>query len=594
VNAVVVTASRRPQKLSDAVVTTELISHDEIVRSGAQDLNGILTRHLGVQPEVAVFASGGVQVQGLNSERVAVLIDGEPLTGRIDGQLDLARIPASAIDHIEIVKGPQSTLYGSAAMGGVINVITRDAYTNTPHFTGDVVAGSLDRFDANAALRGGIGNVRGLFGLGRRQFDIQPGHTTQAGARERRWDTDGKVHWSATPDASFEAALLATTEDQRWQGGPLYFFSDNDQINGHLSASITHGRQHFTPTLYYSTFSHLSRQATLPEPVSDSGDHEHETLFKGEVVYNVELPKGFLDAGAEVRRDGLTTDRIRNNAKSLYTTEPYAQYTLDIGPWSIVPGARMTYSQAWGNHFTPKIAVLYHPVPSVALRVSAGAGYRAPDFKELYLSFFNLAAGAMYRVVGNPSLRPETSTNVTGGVEWTSQSSFARVQVYNNNFDRFIETELVGDSSNIAQYTYNNIDNGITRGVDLEAGTTLGRVALDGSYSYLDAFQRGTNLPLLNRTKNTARLSADYTFPFALRTSVTGLYTGRTPTERAADSSSINRSSYLHIDANIRHTIAHGLDAQAGVQNALRAQPAQWPGPTGRQWYAGLAVDKAF
>ena len=116
-DAMVVTASRRLQRVSDAPVTTEVISRVEIERSGAQDLNALLTQYVGVQPEPSVAGSGGVQIEGMSSQHVLLLVDGQPIVGRIDGELDLSRVPAWMVDHVEVIKGPLSTLYGSSAMG---------------------------------------------------------------------------------------------------------------------------------------------------------------------------------------------------------------------------------------------------------------------------------------------------------------------------------------------------------------------------------------------------------------------------------------------------------------------------------------------
>ena len=593
-DAVVVTASRRSQKISDAAVTTELISHDEIARSGAQDLQAVLVQHLGVQPEPAVFASGGVQIQGLSSERVLVLVDGQPLNGRIDGQLDLSRIPASLIERIEVVKGPQSTLYGSAAMGGVVNVITREPLSTQTRATANVIGGSEGRLDANASLAGGTGEVRWLGGFGRRELDVQPGRSDQSAARERRWDGNGKLRWSPSANVVVEGSALTLSEDQRWGEGPLFYFSNNDQLSSRIGATIVHGSSTFSPTLYYSGFNHLSRAATLSEPVSDSGDVTHERLLKAELAYSAALGANVLDAGTEVKREGLETDRILGGSRTLYTVEPYAQLTINAGPLSIVPGARVSRSDQWGTHVSPKLAALVHLTPSVALRLSVADGFRAPDFKELYLRFLNTVAGGAYVVNGNPSLSPESSRNLSGGLEWSGSRGYARFQAYRNNFHDFIEAALVGDSSGTTVYAYRNVDNGVTQGVDVEGGVTVDRLALDAAFAYLDAYDRGTGQPLLGRAPRTARLGAEYELPSAVRASLVALYTSSAPVDVSSTGVVTRQGSYAHLDARLARRILDGLDAELGVMNLFDARPANWPGPVDRAFYAGLTLDRAF
>jgi outer membrane receptor for ferrienterochelin and colicins len=354
-----------------------------------------------------------------------------------------------------------------------------------------------------------------------------------------------------------------------------------------------HGTQRWTPSIFYSTFSHLSRQATIPEPVSDSGGESREILLNGEFAYNGQFGDNFLDAGVQVKRELLNTDRIAGGEKVLYTTEPYAQFTAVFGKLSLVPGIRFTYSDQWGTHVTPKLAALIHVTPAVALRMSVGAGYRAPDFKELYLLFLNSVSTGTYIVRGNPDLRPETSRNVTGDVEWTGPRSYARLQLFYNTFDQFIETALVGDSSGIAVYTYNNVDQGITRGVDVQGGVSWGRLDLDGAYEYLDAFQRHTHLSLLGTARHSGRLTADYRWPWQIKSTTTVMYTGRAPLTREANET-IERDVYVRYDMRLARPVWRGIDVQIGAQNVFNTHPDGWPGPTDRQIYAGVTFGRSL
>src|SRR5690606_21819321 len=126
-DALVVTASRRLERLADTPVTTELITRRDIEEARVSDLSTLLTQRLGIQLEGGHPAGEGVMLQGLGSERVLILLDGQPVVGRISGTIDISRLPTSMVERVEVVKGSQSSLYGSDAMGGVVNVITRTA-----------------------------------------------------------------------------------------------------------------------------------------------------------------------------------------------------------------------------------------------------------------------------------------------------------------------------------------------------------------------------------------------------------------------------------------------------------------------------------
>ena len=122
---VVVTAARREQRLADAVPSIEVIGRADIERSGASDLASVLTEQSGIVLQGGHPAGAGAMLQGIGSERVLVLLDGQPMTGRLSGVFDISRIPVSVVERVEVMKGPQSTMYGTEAMGGVINIITR-------------------------------------------------------------------------------------------------------------------------------------------------------------------------------------------------------------------------------------------------------------------------------------------------------------------------------------------------------------------------------------------------------------------------------------------------------------------------------------
>jgi outer membrane receptor for ferrienterochelin and colicins len=173
--AVVVTAARREQRLSDAVVETSLIDASELRRSGSPDLAQVLAEQSGLQLDGGTPAGAGVQLRGFDSRRVLVLIDGQPLVGRVDGNFDLSRLPVSMVERVEIVKGPQSTLYGSEALGGVINVITHRA--DSPGWSAGLTsgAGTQGRLEGGADFRWRRGTVGVSMDGGGRGIELAPG-----------------------------------------------------------------------------------------------------------------------------------------------------------------------------------------------------------------------------------------------------------------------------------------------------------------------------------------------------------------------------------------------------------------------------------
>ena len=586
-DALVVTASRRAQRLADAPVATEVVTRREIEQAGTSDLSAVLVQRLGIQLEGGHPAGEGVMLQGLGSERVLVLVDGQPQVGRTSGQIDLSRIPTSLVERVEVLKGPQSSLYGSEAMGGVVNVITRAPAAGRWDAGVSLAAGTQARADASTTLRGTLGGVSYLASAGRRRTELTPGRAAEEGALAERWDGLLKAGWSATPSLRLEGSAMLLDERQRWRDGQVFTFADNRQWNARLGAEWGRGAHRVAPSLYATEFVHLSRRATAPRPVDGTGEEERQRLLEGEILYNAALGPHALDFGVEARREEILSDRVQGGGRTLHTVEPFAQATWVRGAVQLVPGARLAWSEQWGSHFTPRVAALFRPLPALALRGSVGRGYRAPSFKELSMEFLNLGAGSGYAVRGNPELRPERSTNATVGAEWTPGAAYVRGQLFHNRFTDFIETRLDGDSAGIALYTYGNVARGFTRGAEVEGGVSVGRVRVEGGYAFLQARESGSGDPLLGRPAHSGRVLLEYTPRAGPRGALSGVYTGRTPLRRGAAGVE-EREGYLRFDASLAQPLPRGLELSLGARNLLNARPDEWAGYTGRHLYVEL------
>ncbi len=584
--AVVVTASRRMQKLKDAPVATELITRRDIEQTGGSDAAAVLLERTGIELEGGHPAGNGAMLQGFGAERVLVLLDGQPLVGRMSGSFDLTRIPAGMLERVEVVKGPQSTLFGSDALGGVINLITRE--TNQPlAASAEVTSGTQDRLDVSGRLHGAVGDASFLIDAGHREIGLTPGLARDAGANNAQWDVLLKGGMAFSPNARVEASALLVDESQRWQTGQLFSFADNVQRAGRLTSSL-HVRGHtFTPTIAASEFRHTPARSSTEE-ITVPGITEKQQLREVELLHSFAAGKLVLDNGVEMRDELLVSPNIQGGERSLSGLDAYTQLTWSVGRLDLVPGVRLSTSEAWGTHWTPRVAVLYRASESVVLRASVGSAYRSPAFKELFMSFLNLGAGVGYVVRGNEQLSPESSTNISLGAEFIRPRYYARVQLFHNRFSDFIETQVAGDSAGLTVYSYGNIADGITRGGEVEVNTSWKAARFEIGYSYLDTHDNATGGVLLGRPAHTGRMTAGYTFASGTRVSATAIHTGATPMQRTEDTL-LTRDAYTRLDTRIAHALPYGLELSIGVNNLTDTTPALWPGYTGRQVYVGAS-----
>jgi outer membrane receptor for ferrienterochelin and colicins len=220
--------------------------------------------------------------------------------------------------------------------------------------------------------------------------------------------------------------------------------------------------------------------------------------------------------------------------------------------------------------------------------MSAGTGYRAPDFKELYLSFQN--ESAQYAVQGNLDLRPEHSQNVAGGLEWAADRVYARGQVFHNELRDFIETRVVSPEGAPLVFQYGNVDDGSTSGADLEAGVVWPRLRLESGVGLLRTRDHARGTELLGRPPLSARLGATLTSRFA-RMSLTQLFTGRTAMTRDEASGGVSdwRDAFVRTDVRIALPRRWGAEPALGIDNLFDNQPARWATATARHMYVTLA-----
>ena len=587
---VVVTAAKREQTLADVVVTTEVVSKEDIVRTGASDLGSALASHSGVELQSGVPAGVGVMLQGLGGARLLVLLDGQPLPGRIGGDFDVSRIPTAMVERVEIVKGPQSTLYGTDAMGGVVNIITRHSPDGRQSAGASAIVGSRNRRDGSVFAGGTRGALSVRGDLGHRSLETTPGRTDERGALSTRIDGAANVKWQASTSTAIEASMLALDERQRWLGGTLYNFADNQQVSGRLGGewSMNNGAR-LRATSFASVYDHLSRASSQPQPIrGDTGQRQVQRLFQEELAYTLPFKGHVVDLGLLVRRDDIDSQRIPGGRRGVTTIEPLAQLEAAITPkLSVIGGSRLSRSDRWGTRVTPRIALRYRPVASFSVRASLGNGFRAPDFRELYMRFSNDAVG--YAVIGKENLRPESSRNAMLGTEWVGEAAWLRTQLFWNEFDDFIETHIVSAPNAPPVYEYGNLADGFTRGLELEGGLSIGSTRAEAGYTLLRTGDRATGRPLLGRARNVARASLSHRLPFAIRLSATGVYTGRAPMTRG-DAGAIAgwRDAYPRLDLRVARAITSGADMSVSVENVLDRRPAEWAGFVGRQLFAGL------
>lgn len=505
---VVVTGTRTPKPLKEVAVLTRVISQDDIAQVNPINLQNLLEYEMpGLQFGTA-HGSGLPQLkfQGAAGGYVLFLVDGERLAGEgSSNNIDYERIDVDNIERIEVVKGPMSTLYGSQAMGGVVNIITRDA--NRP-FTGNVSARFGNKDEQKYSVSAGTkqGRFSSYTSLSYRFRDAYTVVDREPAVSETH-RPDGTVVYDTT-----EKSISSVKGFEVWQMSQKFGYSFTDRFKVALSGSyynnhlqtVAQGKDQdvystytVNPRLYYTIgdnqlldFSYLlenyEKKVVYQQAPTDKelGDFTNTARLNYSAVFN---GKHTLTAGLEVNTQKLQHYWFDNGSGKKYDAQTYVLYVQE--DWrvsdhlSVVAGVRSDCHSKYGFHASPKLSLMYR-VGVLSLRGGYGMGFRIPTLKELYSSYDMGGLGALM-IYGNEDLKPETSHQGTLSAEVTKGIFNGSVSGYYTRFKD--EIGLVWMPDGVSQQQ-SNVDNSTKSGVDVMGQFRLNcGLTLRGAYSYVDA-----------------------------------------------------------------------------------------------------------
>jgi outer membrane receptor for ferrienterochelin and colicins len=543
---VVVTATRSEKSLEDTPIRTEVVTRAEIERTHARTLKQALENVPGLQLREVHGKSGyEVSLQGLTSDQVLVLVDGLPITPSTGSTVDLSQYLLNEVDHIEVVKGATSAQYGSSAMGGVINVITRrirpglDGSASLDvgsHGSQNPSGDSVDAASRHARFRldGGSEHWRVRVNgdtLRDDGFAVDPNAWSLQGDAVDREQYGGRLEWLPVKAGRIWLDGSAYREDatQRFR-----YFAPPNFIPQSKTESIE--RDRFGVGGNWTSEGGLRAEVKAVDEHYDSHSRSYSNAVftqgrlasqqLSHVTAQVDLPawhRQLWQAGVDWHRE--TLDQTANGVSELAgsgstrrsSDEVFLQNDILFNDrWELLLGARWQNDSDFGAHAVPKVSLrarlLDTPQWSGSLRASYGKGYRVPNLKERHFLFDHSALG--YVVIGNPDLRPESSGSFQfGGSLELRERMTLDLNVFQNRVEDLIQVDEANatTSNGITAFTYRNIARARTRGVESsvkwQASTTLG---LSAGYTLTDTRDLGTGLELTRRPRHMARIGLDW------------------------------------------------------------------------------------
>jgi outer membrane receptor for ferrienterochelin and colicins len=590
----VTTGGRWTTRIAEDPAPVTTVQSAEIVSRGVTAVDQVVAGLPGVQLQPTQPAGTSVSIRGIGEQRVLVLVDGEPAPGNQLETIDLSRLSTYDAERVEVTKGPTSSEYGSDALGGVINIVSRPP---PRPFTVDanVSAGNLGRFTGDVALGGTSGRLGTRLTASVRQLDWASG-IEDSTSFERVWNVGGTLRYAATPSVDLRMDVKYFYERQRWPvGADFNGFQDNTGLSGWAEAAFAAAGGRMRARVFGQAFDYKYRTARGDEPFADTGAEQSEDILRGLYAYERRLGPHTLGLGVQYgHREVMAPDRLAGGSNSDDQLEVWAKDQARYGRFLYSAGLRYTDNSRWGDNVAPSFGVVWEPEEPLRLRGNVSRGFRPPNFKETGWQFGNPAFG--YTIVGNPDLIAETSWAFSFGGSWaTPVGVVVDADLYRNDIDNLIDF-FASNDANGTLFTPENIASARTQGVELSARWATGAWSFQAGYNYLDATNLTDDLPLNRRSMHTGRFRGSHTWDrFAgLRVDVTGTLTGDAPIVESGLGTggppevTGTQEALFTLDSRVAVTPIGDVELSFGVDNLFNAQPAGWLGPLQRRVYLGM------
>lgn len=603
-NQVVVTATRTPKTIKDVPVVTRLINATDLKRADATNVQDLLTEELpGLEFTYAMSQETSLNMSGFGGSAVLFLVDGERLAGETMDNVDYNRLNLDNVGRIEVVKGAASALYGSNAVGGVVNIISKES---REPWTANVNA-RYNSFGKQWRYGAGVS-----FNYGR--FNSQTNFQRTTSERVQltdAFDTESSIHeifGGSTINVKERLAFSASDRlkfvarggyFRRWSNRTNYDDRYDDYSAG-LKATYNFRHGNLLDVSYGYD------QYDKTRFVADRRTHDHDYSNRQNILhgfYTQEFGDNVFSAGADFMHDYLTTYQFKDNSvKTQDSFDAYSQFDWKPISWfNIVGSLRYDYfSASEASAVTPRVAAMFKLPASSSVRLSYSRGFRAPTLKEMYMNFDMAGIQMIY---GNPALKPEVSDNFNLTLErfgaatcgFLSGQYSVTLMSYYNIFNRRITTEdWPSDIDGMVASRYANEDGVKVFGVDFSMRYNMNNgIGLSYNYSYLHENGRTVDSQFSNPRPHSMTWRVSYNRQIAryygFDASLSGRYMAKP--ESRHDTS----SAYSLWKLMLQQRIYKGISLNFNIDNLFDYVPKvyYWNSPltTGRSYALGLSVD---
>ena len=516
---VVVTATKTLRQLSTLPMPAKLITKEEIAKSSSTKLSDILDDQPGIFIVPDFGGGNGIQIQGLDSQYTLLLIDGSPIIGRQSGTLDLDRISIGNIEQIEIIKGSSSSLYGTDALGGVVNLITSK---------------TKDSISAEASYKISTFNTNDI--------SVNLGKISQNGDNLNfyfnSFDSNGydlnddSILNTVEPYKSYTGFLRYNFKKNKWSyfsSVRIYNENQNFTLNENsygkniinelgINTSINYIKNKNYKLIfenYYTNYKNDEEFRLNQNSIEES--FFNQSLFKSELrsIYTINK-KNTLTFGLGFYSELLKRNNFYREEVSQNSFNYFVQYEGFIFEnTNYVFGARYDQYDEYESEFSPRFAIRTQINDNISSKISIGKGFKTPDYRQLYFNFSNSISG--YSVIGfnaakeiisnlqslgqisnliisqdefEGKLKPETSISFNLGFNIkTNKSTVFDINFFRNQISNLIDYKIIASKVNGQSiFSYYNLNKVYTQGIEFNSTSTVfNDIEISLGYQFLEA-----------------------------------------------------------------------------------------------------------
>ena len=574
IKEVVVTATRSQKKLKDVPITVQVVTAEDIKKSQSTDFKTFLENEFSGINFTYNGGSPNINMMGFGGKYVLFLMNGERMAGETFDNIDYDRIDIDNIERIEIIKGASSSLYGSNAIGGVINIITKDSKSPLDINAGYLYDSSRDhKLNLSVGTKQKWGNLSiSSFYKMREPYIIKDRIST--GGIYNELNVAGFTNYGVNPKLTFNLSPKIN-----FSLTPGYYFSERNP--GTPAGEIVRDRYYNYNLGLKSNIKFNDNQNLIVSGAFDRYDkydyfrkiNEKEKKYENEVwrvssQYNQNLfKKHTLVAGGKVLSEKLLSFMFKNEStggrENAQTYSAFTQQDWVINPAvTIVTGARMDYHSIFKQYFTFRLSGMYRFDETMTIRAGYSGGFRSPTLKELYTNWFHPWGGG-FQLMGNKNLRPETSDNFNISIDFNFKKlNLTFITQYSKIKDKINLRGNIGDTLRYVNF-HGNTD---VLSSEVSAIYRLNKnFHFKGSYSYYDiGKRRSENRPHTLTFKAEYIPSAKYYIPSII---ISGKYLSRTKIYDDDSSSFVSYAPYSIWRLQLASKLPLGFTLTGGINN---------------------------